>query len=266
MSHKIIAAAAFAIVLGPMAAQATVIDGSFSGTLTGGDDTTGVFGPASSDLTGEAISGTFDYVTTLLTPSVSGSQNTLTGTASGALTVTVTINGFSHTFTDNTSSSLFLDSGASQITITSANAPSGGVDEDFSLEADDIFTPFITSTDPSQTFSTSDAFLNSQGQFVIDDAGPTVQANGQFTIESISTTTATTSTPEPASLTVLGIGLAGIAGARGWRRGALRRAAGPRVRRSGRSIIWPIPPGWRACWSGHIAASMNAAAEAIRFR
>jgi len=223
MSHKIIAAA-FAIMLGPVAAHATVIDGSFSGTLTSGVDTTGVFGPASSDLTGDAITGTFVYVTTSLTPSVSGSQNTLTGTGPGALTVTVTIDGVSHTFTDNTSSSIFLDSGASQITITSADAPSGGVDEDFSLEADDIFTPFITSTDPAQTFNTSDAYLNSQGQFVIDDAGPTVEANGQFIIASISTTTATTSTPEPASLILLCTGLAGITGLRRWRGASFRRA------------------------------------------
>ena len=219
MSHKIIAAVAFAMLLGPAAARATVIDGSFSGTLTSGEDTTGVFGPASTGLTGDVITGTFVYVTSLFTPSIIGTQNTLTGDGPGALTVTVTIDGVSHTFTDNTSSSIFLDSGASQITITSADAPSGAVDEDFSLEADDIFTPFITSTDPARTFSTERCVTQQSGtvrdrQFRACDASERSVHHRVDQHDHGHDPDARARQPD-----AFGLRAGGVAGARGWRRG-----------------------------------------------
>jgi len=217
MSREIIALVVGALILGPAAAQATIIDGSFSGTLSSGTDFSGVFGDTpGSDLTNDAITGTFVYDTSLLSQVVSGSQNTATGTGLGALTVTITINGTNYTFTDNTSSSVFVDDSASEVTIQNANS-TGGHTDNFSLDAEDIITPFITSTDLTQTFSTSDPSLSSTGSFFISDTGPTNTAGGAFTISTISTTTGSSGpspTPEPASMAVLAVGLAGIAGAR----------------------------------------------------
>ena len=156
MSKHIIAATVCAMLLGSASARADIIDGSFSGTLYSGNDTTGVFGPPASDLTNDAITGTFVYDTSLFSQSISGSQNTATGTALGALTVTITINGFSHTFTDNSSSSIFLDDSADEVTLQNSNV-SGSANENFYLDASDLLTPFINTTDLTQPFSTSDA-------------------------------------------------------------------------------------------------------------
>jgi hypothetical protein len=215
MSHKFIALSIGALLLAPAAARATIIDGSFSGTMSGGTDTTGIFGVPAADLTGDTITGTFVYNTSLFSQSMAGPVNTATGTGLGALTVTITINSHSRTFIDQTSSSIVLDDSASQINLSAANNPGVTKAETFSLEADDIITPFIVSTALGQTFSTSDTFLNSTGAFAVADQGPTAQANGQFTIASISTTTGRTATPEPASIALLLVGLGGIVGARG---------------------------------------------------
>src|SRR5580704_6857292 len=130
MSRKIITFIAGALLLATTAAHATVMEGDFSGTINspnGGTDTTGVFGDSpGTDLSGDPVTGTFIYNTALLSQVVAGGTNTATGTGLGALTVTLTINGVNYTFTDNTSSRIFLDdgsvSGNSEATIQNANA------------------------------------------------------------------------------------------------------------------------------------------------
>jgi hypothetical protein len=205
MSSKILAAVVGVALFGPMTAQATIVDGSFSGTLSSGTDTTGVFGTPGADLTNDAITGTFSYDTSLLSQSVVGSQNTATGTSLGALTVTITIGSFSHTFTDNTSSSVFLDdSSASEVTLMNANS-GGGMSENFFLDASDLITPFILSTDLTAPFSTNDPF-SSSGTFFINDTGPSVVAGGAFTLGTLTVQ----AVPEPTGLAVLMVGIGGI--------------------------------------------------------
>jgi hypothetical protein len=218
MSNKFIALGIGALLLAPVAAQATIIDGSFSGTMTDGTDTSGIFNePSSTDLTGDTVTGTFVYDTTLFTGTPIGTTETYTNTSTGALTVTLTINGVSHTFTDSASSSIFLDSsGTSEVTY-SANAHSvvGGttINDTFELDVIDPGDPFVTSTSLNQSFSTSDA-ITLTGQFSIIDANPLLQASGDFTLDTLSQAPAPTPTPEPASLALLAIGLGGVLGMR----------------------------------------------------
>jgi hypothetical protein len=54
-----------ALLLGPAAVHATIMSGSFSATMTAGTDQNNLFGGgAGSDLTGDAVTGTFVYDTT----------------------------------------------------------------------------------------------------------------------------------------------------------------------------------------------------------
>jgi hypothetical protein len=214
MSRKIAAAVAIAVILGPAAAGATDMSGSFAGTITNGTDTTGVFGTPNAVLDGDPVTGTFVYDTTLFSQVVAGSTNTATGTGLGALTVTLTINGHSHTFTDNTSSSVFLDDAASEVTYQNADSASG-VAENFFLDAEDPITPFVPSTSLTDGYSTSDAFLSSNGSFAIIDPGAT--AGGAFTIGTLSVTQEFP-VPEPVSASLLVAGLFGLTAARRRRR------------------------------------------------
>jgi hypothetical protein len=221
MSRKLIALAACAMLFSPMAARATVVSGSFSGTLdgSGAGDITGVFGSPGSFTAGEAITGTFVYDTALFGQAVSGGTNTATGTGLGALTVVLTINGINHTFTDQTSSSVFLDDGAvsfnNEMTLNTLNTSTSGgstFDESFTLDAQDPLSSFLSGTDLVQSFTESP--FTSVGAFVIQDGGPSVVAGGGFSIDTLTLNGAQSSAPEPASMTVLLVGLAGILGVR----------------------------------------------------
>jgi hypothetical protein len=214
MSHKIIALVVGALCLGPVAAQATIVTGSFSGSMSYGTDSTGAFGADGGVLDGDAITGTFTYNTSLFSQVVSDGTNTATGTGLGALTVTITINGSSYTFTDQTSSSIFLDdgsvSGNNEMTLNTLNQQSGGgstVDESFALDANDPIFPFLTGTDLVQSFT--DSPFTSSGAFQILDTGPNADAGGSFSIDTL-TLDGAQAAPEPASLALLLVGLGGI--------------------------------------------------------
>jgi len=216
MLSKWIGAIISALLLAPMAARADIIDGSFTGTISpSGFDYTGVFGPSNTDLTGDTIAGTFSYNTALLSQSISGGQDTATGSP-GALTVTIAINGISHTFTDPTSSSVYIDdgssSGLSELTLQNTNT-SGNLNESFSLDISDGATPFVLGGDNlDQSLNiTPGPFTSVTGLFDIQDPG--VGASGGFTITAL-TSADTSSVPEPAGMAVLAMGLIGLAGAR----------------------------------------------------
>ena len=211
-------------LLAAPAAQASIVLGTFTGTVTQGTD------PAGSDWSNQALSGTLRYDTSLFTSTVSpdGSMNSATGNGLGALTATVTIGGYTHTFTDQTSSSINLDTGASEITFQSANTQAGAggslPNETFYLDALDVFAPFLTSSDLAQTFTApqpGSTTFTTNGSFTIDDANPDMAATAGFTIDSLQVTA--TDVPEPGSLALLAGG--GIV------------AWGSRRRRSARAVI-----------------------------
>ena len=202
-------AVACGVMLGSADAQASVVTGSFAGTITSGSDSTGVFGAVATDLTGTSISGTFSYDPNLFSSVLAGTTNTASGTSLGALTVTLTIGSGSHRFTDQTSSSIYLDTGASEFTIQNADSQSSGAssaNETFYLDALDPFTPFVTSQNLDQSFNASPAF--STGTFSILDSAPDLTASGAFTLTSLTLTG--TAIPEPAGLALLGSGLVGL--------------------------------------------------------
>ncbi len=213
MSYKIIGCVAGALCLGPAVAQASGVIGSFVGVMSDGTDSTGVFGADGGDLSNDAITGSFSYNTDLFSQSVSGGTNIATGTGVGALTVTITINGINHTFTDQTSSSIFLDdgsvSGNAEMTLNTLNQQ-GSDDESFTLDAQDPLNSFITGTGLVQSFVES-PFI-SDGTFQILDTGPTVAAGGGFTIETLTLNGASSVIPEPASAALLLSGIAGMVG------------------------------------------------------
>lgn len=193
----------------PIAAGATIVNGTFAGIIdSGGSDTSGVFGTPLTDLSGLAITGTFYYDTDLLSSSIVGDTNTASGLGIGALTVTITIGGGSHIFTDQTSSSVYLDTAVSQFTIQNANSQSAdptSVAETFFLDVLDPSTPFVLSTDLVQAFSAVP--LLGSGTFSINNTGPNAVSSAGFSVTEVTLSPV----PEPASLGALLAGLAGLA-------------------------------------------------------
>ena len=202
--HKTIALA-LGLLLLPVASHAALVTGSFTGTIDSGFDTTGVFGDPETDLGGAAITGSYVYDSSLFTQIVDPSTNNATGTGLGGLTVTLTIGGGSHIFSDATSSSIYLDTGASEITLQSANNPDANTSEIFYLDALDVLNPFVLSTDLLQSFSALSPAISS-GTFTINNLGPDAVATGSFTVTSL----AQEAIPEPYGIALFLTGLAGL--------------------------------------------------------
>jgi hypothetical protein len=208
MFNKIVAAAALGLLVAPFTAHAVLIDGSFAGTMDFGSDTTGVFGKPGEDLTGDAVTGTFSYNSDLLSSSITGTVNDATGIP-GAVTVTITILDSTYAFTDPSSSSVFLDTLSSEITVSNGNFV-GINNETFSIDALDPIAPFITSDDlTAQDFADAAATLFGIGTFsIVDGAAPI--ADGEFTVASIDAAPVA----EPASMAAMLVGIFGLVAVR----------------------------------------------------
>jgi hypothetical protein len=226
MSHKLIALSLGALLLGPAAAHATIMTGSFTGTMTAGTDQDNLFGlGVGADLTGDTVTGTFVYDTTKFSAGapISGTVQ-YTATSTGALTVTLTINGVTYTVQDRANSGIYLDPSAnSEVTLT-ANDSATNVSATFELDVALPDTPFVTSNSLTGTYnanSLGDSIV--QGSlFQIINSDPTeVVSDGAFNVNSISVQQQSTPTPEPASLTLLAVGVMGLAAGRTRKRRSL---------------------------------------------
>ena len=155
-------------------------------------------------------------------------MNTATGNRLGAFTATIMIGRFTHTFTDQTSSSISLDTNSSDVTYQSSNSQSDGrgfsVGESFYLDASDLLMAFLQSSDLDQSFTApqpgSTSFATS-GSFSVGDTNPDAMESAGFTIDSL-VVTAACDVPEPTSLALLASG--GVVALIGRRRLATSRA------------------------------------------
>jgi hypothetical protein len=97
------------------------------------------------------------------------------------------------------------------------NNSSGNVAETFFFDALSISSPFVQSTDLTQSFTAS-SFDFSLGTFTILDTGPNVIASGDFMLDSLTLNGPTAAaTPLPAALPLFASGIGGL-GLLSWRR------------------------------------------------
>jgi hypothetical protein len=146
-----------------MAAQATIIQASFTGTTSSGTDTTSMFGTFGADLTGDAVSGTIIHDRGLLPV-----DQRLAKHHHCHWTERAGLNRHDRGFHRRVHRSGLIEHIAI-VPVPNAyrNAnPVGTTAETFYLDVSDPFTPFINSTDLPQTFATTDP-SSSSGTFSI---------------------------------------------------------------------------------------------------
>lgn len=199
------AALAASLAVAP-SAHSTVVTGTYSGVVNAGFDYAGTFGPPSTDLTGDSVSGTFRYDTTYLPALFVGFYFAIAPAV--PLTISETINGHTVTVAGNYVSQLTL----SNFPPTSTFAPHA-VAADFSTTANIMaqFDNSLYSVDPAAPggvrFSLAGLDLGT-GFFTVYTGctgffGCTQTSFSDFTLTAI----AASPVPEPASAAVVTAGL-----------------------------------------------------------
>jgi hypothetical protein len=199
MTRRSIAAIVALFLLSAGAARATIVSGTFTGTIDGNThDTYGLFGINGADLSGETFSATYSYDTAAaFSYSAQSTSDAYLGT--GGLTLSVTLG----TNTVTTAGVLNFEVSDTQdgtdTEVTMANfAPTPLMD--FTLFVQGAWDPGVTINAP----------------FTLDptDFGQTIylSADGSHydTLDFVGSSAPDTPAPEPASLALLCAGLAGI--------------------------------------------------------
>ncbi len=183
----------------PGIARAAIISGSFSGTIAGNThDTYGLFGAVGGNLSGDSLTATYSYDTSVLFYSSQSNFDDDLGTS--GLTLTVTIGGSTVATAGVTNTEVMDTEDGSDTEVTMANmAPAPLID--FTLFAQGVWVPGVTinapfTLDPTDFGQTIYVSTDGSHYDVLDFAGTSTQA------------------PEPASLALVGAGLAGL----GWAR------------------------------------------------
>jgi len=219
-------AAVLAVIMGAAPVGATVVNGSFAGTVTSASgDFNGLFGTSGSAI-GTAISGTFSYDTANFgPPSTQSAANSALWTsfdgsmARSALTITETINGVTLSWNGNYYNDMLL-----AYSSTGGNWAYNYLHQAFEIIAAQS-TPYGTSTDAAQlnlgtldnTVSIVNAALDPAGPFNLQalqfsNAGsnwntPTSNVEWNFQVDTVDT-------PEPATLGLFAVGLVALGAAR----------------------------------------------------
>ncbi len=183
----------------PGIARAAIISGSFSGTIAGNThDTYGLFGAVGGNLSGDSLTATYSYDTSVLFYSSQSNFDDDLGTS--GLTLTVAIGGSTVATAGVTNTEVMDTEDGSDTEVTMANmAPAPLID--FTLFAQGAWVPGVTinapfTLDPTDFGQTIYVSTDGSHYDVLDFAGTSTQA------------------PEPASLALVGAGLAGL----GWAR------------------------------------------------
>lgn len=179
----------------PGTAGATIVSGSFAGTIAGNTHNWyGLFGAVGANLSGDSLTATYSYDTSVLFYSAQSTYDDDLGTT--GLTLSVTINGGTVATSGVTNTEVMDTQDGSDTEVVLANlAPAPLID--FTLFAQGAWVPGVTIASP----------------FMLDptDFGQTiyVSADGSHydVVEFVGTST---SAPEPASLALLGAGLAAL--------------------------------------------------------
>lgn len=183
----------------PGIARAAIISGSFSGTIAGNThDTYGLFGAVGGNLSGDSLTATYSYDTSVLFYSSQSNFDDDLGTS--GLTLTVAIGGSTVATAGVTNTEVMDTEDGSDTEVTMVNmAPAPLID--FTLFAQGAWVPGVTinapfTLDPTDFGQTIYVSTDGSHYDVLDFAGTSTQA------------------PEPASLALVGAGLAGL----GWAR------------------------------------------------
>lgn len=203
--HRLVVAI-LSLCLSAASAEAAVVTGAFSGTVTAGTDVGGFFGlGVGADLTNQSINGTFSYDPAAFSVISGDGVNQIDAVAiSPALTITETINGVSRIFTGDVLSEVSMVQGGYGETGFAVSAETASGD----WATVDEYTAYALQTLWSLAGDIGSVnFAALAGTPLIDDA-TTFLADDSFYAFRIASLSATV--PEPAPILLLSLGLFGI--------------------------------------------------------